>query len=476
MIDLSFFQGLPVAVFGLGKSGLSAARALTAAGAEVWAWDDNEDRRATAGEQGIPLVDLHRCNWRELTSLVLSPGVPHTHPAPHPVAALAKEHNCEIIGDIELLARAERSAQFVGVTGTNGKSTTTALIGHILETAGREVAVGGNLGTPALDLDPVEPGGFYVLEMSSFQLEITVSITFDVAVLLNISADHIERHGGLDGYIAAKRLIFHRQTKPKAAIVGVDDDHCRGIVDSLVGADEQIVIPISGTQRCHGGVFASDGVLTDNTDGREIRALDLREVPTLPGPHNWQNAAAAYAACKAAGVDPPVIAACMRSYPGLPHRQEMIAIVDGVAYVNDSKATNADAAGKALACYDRIYWIVGGRPKDGGLSGLETYFPRIAHAFLIGEAEAAFAEALGGKVPLSRCGELATAVGQARDLALKDGAAEAVVLLSPACASFDQFTDFEARGEAFRALVEALPGERSEIEIGPILAEPRTMQ
>ncbi len=470
MIDLSFFGGLPVAVLGLGKSGLSAARTLRDGGAEVWAWDDNEDRRAAAREQDIPLVDLHTCNWRELTSLVISPGIPHSHPEPHPVARLAKEHGCEIIGDIELLARAQRDASYLGITGTNGKSTTTALVGHILELAGRRVAAGGNLGIPALELEPLDLGGIYVLEMSSYQIEITVSITFDVGVLLNVSADHLERHGGLDGYIAAKRMIFHRQTKPRTAVIGVDDDISRKIFEDLKAAGEQIVFPISGENHTPGGVFVLTGILHDDIDGQAVPAIDLREVPTLPGVHNWQNAAAAYAACRAIGVGASVIAACLRSFPGLPHRQELIEIIDGIAWINDSKATNADAAAKALACYDNIYWIAGGQAKEGGLAGLDVDFSRIAHAFLIGEAAVAFADILGGKVPATHSGELAAAVGQAQELARGDGREGAVVLLSPACASFDQFANFEARGETFRALVEALPGARSDpdIDLAPV--------
>lgn len=462
MIDLSFFSGLPVAVLGLGKSGLSAARALHTAGAEVWAWDDNEDARAKARAKDIPLVDLHTCNWAELTTLVISPGIPHTYPKPHPVAALARKHNAEVICDIELLGRAQHNAQYLGITGTNGKSTTTALIGHVFQLSGREVAIGGNLGMPALDLDALYEGGTYVLEMSSYQLELTLSITFDIAVLLNISPDHLERHGGLNGYIAAKRQIFHRQTKPRTAIVGVDDEICRKIYETLRAADEQVVIPISGSAKCAGGVYVRDGILHDDTDGQDLAVMDLREVPSLPGAHNWQNAAAGYAACKTAGIEPPVIVACLRSFPGLAHRQELVAVIDGVTYVNDSKATNADAAAKALSCYDPIYWIAGGQAKEGGIKGLEVYFPRIAHAFLIGEAEASFAKVLEGQVAVSRCGTLDNAVPTARELAISQGRPGAVVLLSPACASFDQFANFEARGAAFRKLVEALPGRRED--------------
>ena len=458
MINLSFLCGLTIAVLGLGKSGMSAARALQAGGADVWAWDDNEDRRAAARDAGVPLVDLHSCNWHEPSCLVLSPGIPHTHPAPHPVAVLAKSHDCEIIGDIELLARAQRDARYIGITGTNGKSTTTALIAHILTAAGREVAVGGNLGIPVLDLAPLEAGGIYVLEMSSYQLEITLSITFDIAVLLNVSADHLERHGGLAGYTAAKRLIFRNQGAPHTAVVGMDDEISRGIFANLAAAAKQIVIPISA-QRA-GAIYAPDGMLTDDSEGGAVHILDLKDVVSLPGAHNWQNAAAAYAAAKAAGIEPPDIASGLRSFPGLSHRQELVAVIEGIAYINDSKATNADAAGKALACYETIYWIAGGQPKDTGLAGLEPWFRKIAHAYLIGEAEAVFAAALKDHVPATRCGDLGTAVEKARQLAEQERRPGAVVLLAPACASFDQFSDFEARGNAFRAIVEALPGAR----------------
>ncbi|MGF1593622.1 MAG: UDP-N-acetylmuramoyl-L-alanine--D-glutamate ligase [Kiloniellaceae bacterium] len=460
-IDLSFFGGLPVAVLGLGKSGLAAARALHASGAEVWAWDDSEDQRAKARAAGIPLVDLNQVNWQEVTSLILSPGIPHSFPQPHPVVAAAKRHGVEIIGDIELLARSQRNASYLGITGTNGKSTTTALIGHILKLSARPVQIGGNLGTPALTLEPLDSGGIYVLEMSSYQLELTLSITFDVAVLLNITPDHLDRHGGFDGYVKAKRLIFHRQTRPRTAIVGVDDDTCRGIYEELKAAGEQIVVGISGDRPVPGGVYVENGVLIDDSDGKRTAAIDLKEVASLPGSHNGQNAAAAYAACKAVGVDPAVICACLRSFPGLAHRQQIVAVIDGVPYVNDSKATNADAAAKALACYDHILWIAGGRAKEGGLEGLEPYFGRIAQAFLIGEAAEDFARTLEGHVPVSLSGTIAQAVTAARDVASR--LPGSVVLLSPACASFDQFPNFEKRGEAFVEAVAALPGTRGEI-------------
>ena len=461
MIDVFQFSGLTVAVFGLGRTGRAAAEALTESGARVWGWDDSAAARAEARRSGLPLVDLNACDWAEAAALVLSPGVPHTHPEPHPIVTLARTAGCEVVSDIELLARTQRDAAYVGITGTNGKSTTTALLGHILRTTGRAPEVGGNLGVPALALDPLGADGIYVLEMSSFQLELTVSVTFDVAVLLNVSADHLDRHGGMAGYVAAKKSIFHRQTAPRTAVVGIDDARSREVRDELEANGDQVVIPVSGCRRAAGGVYALDGVLYDDVEGNAVPVLDLGEVAALPGEHNWQNAAAAHAAAKAAGVPAGAIAQGIRSYPGLAHRQERLAVIDGIAYVNDSKGTNPDSAARALACYDRVYWIAGGRAKEGGLGALEPHLRRVRHAFLIGEAAETFAAALAGKVAVTRSGTLAKAVEQARALAREEGGAGAVVLLSPACASFDQFSagrNFEARGDAFRGLVERLPG------------------
>ena len=466
MIDVFPFAGRPVAVMGLGRSGLAAADALARSGAEVRAWDDDEDRRAAARDAGLPLVDLHECAWSDLDTLVLSPGIPHTHPRPHPVAQRAREAGCEIVCDIELLARAQPEARYVGVTGTNGKSTTTALIGHVLSAAGRRIEVGGNFGPPALTLGPLDRSGTYVLEMSSYQLELTRSLVFDVAVLLNISADHLDRHGGMDGYVAAKRRIFDGQIKPQTAVIGVDDDHSRAIRVDLEKAGRQSVVPISCERRVGGGVYAVDDTLYDATEGLDDPAVELGGIPALPGAHNRQNAAAAYAAARAEGLLPARIAAGIVSYPGLPHRQELVAEIDGVRYVNDSKATNAEAAARALGCYDTVYWIAGGRPKEGGIAALSAYFPRIARAFLIGEAADGFAATLQGRVEAETCGDLATAVHAARACAAAQRRRSAVVLLSPACASFDQWPNFEARGEAFRALVEALPGTRREADRG----------
>lgn len=458
MINVFPFAGFPIGVYGLGRSGLASAQALMRSDADVWAWDDSELTRNAALEAEVPLVDLKKIDWRELTTLVWSPGIAHSHPKPHPLAEAARKQNVELICDIELLARAQRDASYIGITGTNGKSTTTSLLGHIMQVSGREAEIGGNIGIPALELEPLGSEGTYVLEMSSYQLELTYSITFDVAVLLNISSDHLERHGGLEGYVATKRQIFHRQTKPRTAIIGIDDDICRGIYEDLRAKGEQNVIPISGSRPAVGGVYASAGWLYDDTDGQNLQVCHLGSIVSLRGDHNGQNAAAAYAAAKAAGVMPSVITACIQSFPGLAHRQEVVCEKDGVLYVNDSKGTNADAASHALGTFDNIYWIAGGQAKAGGIDSLSAFFPRIKKAFLIGEAADDFAVSLHGHVEAEICETLDRAVAAARDAALADGLTGAVVLLSPACASWDQFKSFEDRGDAFRELVEALPG------------------
>ncbi|HEV8679430.1 MAG TPA: UDP-N-acetylmuramoyl-L-alanine--D-glutamate ligase [Stellaceae bacterium] len=455
MIVADSFAGRRVAVLGLARSGRAAVRSLAAGGAEVLAWDDKPAvRDAVAAE--APLCDLAKADWRKIAALVLSPGIPHSHPEPHPAVLRAREAGAEIIGDIELLGRAQREARYVGITGTNGKSTTTALIGHILAAAGERVEVGGNLGTAALSLAPLDREGTYVLEASSFQLELIDSLAFDVAVLLNITPDHLDRHGDMAGYIAAKRRIFAQRSADSAAIIGIDDPICRGIANELRRTGRGPVVPISVTGPVPGGVYAEDGALIDATKPQPVRVLDLAKVERLPGSHNWQNAAAAYAAVRALGVGGEAAARAIRSFPGLAHRQELVATIDGVRFINDSKATNADAAEKALACYEVIYWIAGGLPKAGGISSLVPYFGRLRHAFLIGTATEEFAATLGGSVSLMRCGDLATAVAAAAEQARRDGAPGAVVLLSPACASYDQFAHFEARGDKFRELVAEL--------------------
>jgi len=457
MIAVPGFEGRKVVVLGLGRSGRAAAHALAAGGAEALAWDDSEKTRAAlAGE--VTLRDPAQLDWREIAALVLSPGIPHSFPRPHPAVTSARAAGVPVIGDIELLGRAQPAARFIGITGTNGKSTTTALISHILATAGETVEIGGNLGPPALGLAPLAAGGTYVLEMSSFQLELVTSLAFDIAVLLNITPDHLDRHGDMEGYVAAKRRIFARQANGASAIVGIDDAICRDLAAALRRSGEARVVPISVREPAPGGVYVEDRWLIDALDGAPKRIFDLNLAPRLPGTHNAQNAAAAYAVARLAGLSAQAAIAGIRTFPGLAHRQELVDAIDGVRYINDSKATNADATEKALACYEAIYWIAGGLPKAGGITSLAPYFTRLRHAFLIGNATGEFAATLDGKVPYTSCGDLANAVAAASDRARGEHAPNAVVLLSPACASYDQFPNFEVRGDTFRRLVGALPG------------------
>lgn len=458
MIDLSGYRGRTIAVMGLGKSGLASARALKQAGVHVIAWDDEAARRDAASREGIAVANLTEEPWKSIDLLVLSPGIPHSHPAPHPVAARARASGCPIVGDVELLARASPEARYIGITGTNGKSTTTSLIGHLLKETGRRAAVGGNLGVPALAFEPMAEDGFYVVEMSSYQLELTAPIPFDVAVLLNVTPDHLDRHGGMEGYIAAKRRIFDGQKDGHSAVIGVDDDICRGIFDMLRAAKRQRVLPISGESRVSGGVYAVDRFLYDDTSGGNAPVVSLDEIRTLPGTHNAQNASAAYATARMAGLRPDEIRDAMRSFPGLAHRQELAAEIDGVLYINDSKATNAEAAARALSSYRNIYWIIGGLPKEGGLGAARPFFDRVRHAFLIGQAAEQFRDELAGVVPTTMSGTLDSAVGAAHEKAQRDRRPGTVVLLSPACASFDQYANFEERGRRFCSLVSGLPG------------------
>lgn len=440
MIDLSSFRGKRFAILGLGRTGSSAAKALLQAGATIAVWDDETDKRQQA--VGLPLVDLSQADLSTFDYLLISPGIPHTFPSPHPVAVQAREAGVQLICDIELLCKACPQRDMIAVTGTNGKSTTTALIGHILNHF-RVAEVGGNIGKPALEL--IDPGirGTFVLELSSYQLELTPSLSPSAAVLLNITPDHLERHGGFEGYCAAKEKIFERAG---LAVICIDTDICRRIAEKL----PYKVIRVSTEQQPEEGVFVREGILYEQGSPQ----FDLRHAPALKGRHNHENAACAYAAVRAVyGYDSKAIEAAIHTFPGLPHRQFTVRTLGGVTYVNDSKATNADAAARALACYDDIYWILGGLPKEGGLSGLEAYCGKVRHAFLIGQAAPAFAlwlEAQG--IPYTQCGTLERAVAAAHD-----AATAGTVLLSPACASWDQFRSFEHRGEVFTALVNALP-------------------
>ena len=456
-VDLSSLAQSPVGVLGLGRTGLSAAKALVRSGIDVRAWDDSTVARSAAAATGIDVPDQLEGFCNGLTQLVLSPGVPHTWPAPHPIVAAARAAGTEIIGDVELLMRACPDAKYIGITGTNGKSTTTALIGHMLG-GDAAVEVGGNIGTPALDLAPLGAEGTYVLELSSYQLELVPTGVFDTAVLLNISPDHTERHGNVDGYVNAKARIFSGQDNDGTAVIGVDDATCRGLFDRLFQQRAGRVIAISGQQAVRGGIYAEAGWLIDDRGGQAKRVLGLTELRTLPGQHNAQNLAAAFAASTSADATPSEVAARVPSFPGLPHRQEAVGRVDGVLFVNDSKATNLAAVTNALSCYDNIVWIAGGRPKEAlNIAPVADLLRQVVAACVIGEAGPTLARQLDGRIPVTDCGDLETAVHKAASIASNLGA-HATVVLSPGCASFDQFDNFEARGEAFRAFVSALPG------------------
>jgi UDP-N-acetylmuramoylalanine--D-glutamate ligase len=457
MIVVPGYEGKKVAVLGLARSGRAAAAALMTGGAEVLAWDDSEKTRSGIAAE-LPLADPARVDWRQVAALMLSPGIPHSFPAPHPAVVAARAVGIPIIGDIELLGRAQPQARYIGITGTNGKSTTTALIGHILASAGQKAEIGGNLGPPALGLVPLEADGTYVLEMSSFQLELVETLAFDIAVLLNITPDHLDRHGDMAGYVAAKKRLFAGQGVDATAVVGIDDAICRDLAAALRRDGTARVVPISVNEAVTDGVYIEAGGVVDALDGAPRRVFDLAEAPRLPGLHNAQNIAAAFAVARRAGISAEAAVAGIRSFPGLAHRQELVDTIDGVRYINDSKATNADATEKALACYEAIYWIAGGLPKAGGIASLAPYFKRLRHAFLIGDATGEFAATLEGKVSYSRCGDLSAALAAASERARGEHMPGAVVLLSPACASYDQFPNFEVRGDTFRQLVGELPG------------------
>ena len=449
MTPVATFFGKRVALFGLGGSGLSTARALIAGGAEVAAWDDGEGARGKAAE--VPLIDLRTADWSRFDALLLSPGVPLTHPKPHWTVELAKAAKVEVIGDIELFAR-ERAAwapdaPLVCITGTNGKSTTTALIAHILKEAGRDAQLGGNIGVPVLDLEPPAPGRVHVIECSTFQIDLAPSLKPSVGLLINLTPDHLDRHGSMENYAAIKERLV---AASDVALIGLDDDYCREIAARLE-ANGRKVVTISAALSTEADVFVSDARLF--LKGLDEPVLDLRIAPTLRGAHNGQNAAFAFAAARACGLEVAEIASGLASFPGLAHRMEQIGRIGRTLYVNDSKATNADAAEKALLSFDDIFWILGGKAKEGGVEPLRPLFPRVQKAYLIGAASDDFARTLEGAVAYERCGTLDKAVAAAARDALRSEAREPVVLLSPACASYDQFANFEARGDAFRALV-----------------------
>jgi UDP-N-acetylmuramoylalanine--D-glutamate ligase len=469
MIPIGGFEGRKVAVFGLGMSGLASARALNAGGAKAVVWDDNAGGVEKASAEGLATADLREADWSEFAALVLAPGVPLTHPEPHWTVKAARAAGVEVIGDTELFSRERRRlgsrAKIAAITGTNGKSTTTALTAHLLRAAGRKTAMGGNIGVAALDLPPFEDDLHYVLEYSSYQIDLTPTLDATAAALLNVTPDHLDRHGTLANYAAVKARIFARLGAGDTAVIGVDDPITTAIADAL--RTEADVRRISCARKVSDGVYARDAQLFETRGGVSEAPISIAGVGSLRGAHNWQNAAAAFALCRGLGLTAQEIAVGLRTFPGLEHRMEEVARAGRVLFVNDSKATNADAASKALGSFDDIFWIAGGRAKDGGLAGLEPFYPRVRRAYLIGEAAEDFARHLGDGVEAVRCGDMEAAVAAAARNAEDIGGANPVVLLSPACASFDQYPNFTARGDHFRAIVAKLPNARMREDVAP---------
>ncbi|KGJ12198.1 UDP-N-acetylmuramoyl-L-alanine--D-glutamate ligase [Paracoccus versutus] len=466
MIPVQGVQNQTIAVLGLGRSGRATAAALAAGGARVVVWDDGLDTREQAAADGMTVLDLTRdANWDGISALITSPGIPHLYPKPHPVIAKAYELGVPVDNDIGLFFRSFATAEWerfdttprvIAVTGSNGKSTTTALIHHILKEAGRPTQIGGNIGTGVLSLEPAHDGEVVVLELSSYQTDLARALTPDVAVFTNLSPDHLDRHGGLGGYFAAKRRLF-AEGGPDRAVIGVDEPEGRYLAGQLAMApsDDRVIRISSGQKLDHFGwsVFARKGFLSEYRKGRQAGSIDLREVKGLPGEHNHQNACAAYAATRAVGIAPREIERAFHSFQGLPHRSQTVAEIGGVAWVNDSKATNVDAAAKALAAFPRIRWIAGGMGKDGGIEALAPFLGNVTKAYLIGHSARDFALQIG-QTPH----EIAETMEQAVARAAAEAQPGETVLLAPAAASFDQYPNFEKRGEHFTALVQALRG------------------
>ncbi len=465
MIPATRFNGQKIALFGLGSSGLCAALSLVAGGARLEAFDDSPDRCSAAADVGISIVDLRDSDWAAYKALVLSPGVPLTHPAPHWCVALAHAASVPIIGDIEIFERERMfhapNSRLIAITGTNGKSTTTALISHLLRRLGAKVEMGGNIGRAVLDFDELRDDVTYVVEYSSYQIELTPDTRPDVGILLNLSPDHLDRHGTMERYANIKSHLVEAASRHGAAIVGVDDEWCKNIVTSLQQAGTAVQA-LSVTHTIEDGAYARDGRIFVAENGKSEMVADINGIETLNGAHNWQNAGAAVLALRALGYAPDQLGDALAGFPGLAHRMELVATLDGVRFINDSKATNADAAAVSLASYDDIFWIAGGRGKEGGIDTLASLFGRIRHAFLIGETVENYGKSLSGKVSFTKNGDLEDAVREAAraalDFARKNQSARPVVLLAPAAASFDQFVNFEVRGEAFRKAIEEFVG------------------
>ncbi|WP_417837911.1 UDP-N-acetylmuramoyl-L-alanine--D-glutamate ligase [Tritonibacter scottomollicae] len=463
MIPVKGVTGQKIAVLGLGRSGLATARALREGGAEAICWDDNPAAREAAEGEGFACRELIRQDaFDDIAALIVSPGIPHLYPKPNPVVRAALIAGVPVDNDIGLFFRSVASGEWdefvtmpkvIAITGSNGKSTTVALLNHILEHVGRDSQMAGNIGRGVLDIDPPGDGGVVVLELSSYQTDLARALTPDVAVFTNLTPDHLDRHAGMGGYFAAKRRLF-AEGGPDRAVIGIDEDEGLFLAGQLSeGNGDDRVIRVSSGQKLTGSagwtVFARKGFLSEYRKGRQAGSIDLRDIPGLPGAHNHQNACAAYAAARTLGLAPRVIEAAMRTYPGLPHRSQRVAEVDGVSYVNDSKATNVDSAAKALSAFKKIRWICGGLEKEGGLEGLKGATDEVVKAYVIGREAAQFAMQLDVEA------EVCTTMAQAVARAVADAKPGETVLLAPAAASFDQYDSFEKRGEDFIAEVTA---------------------
>ena len=461
MIPVQGLTGAKVAILGLGRSGLSAARALAAGGAVPICWDDNPAARAAAQAEGFDCVDLGKAGvFDDIARLIVSPGIPHLYPAPNPVIVAAQDAGVPVDNDIGLFFQSFATLawdnfdvvpKIIAITGSNGKSTTSALVHHILKHAGRPTQLAGNIGRGVLDIEPAIDGEVVVLELSSYQTDLARNLTPDVAVFTNLSPDHLDRHAGMGGYFAAKRRLF-AEGGPDRAVIGVDEPEGRFLAGQLSeGAADDRVIRVSVDRKLTGlgwQVFARKGFLSEYRGGKQIGSIDLRSITGLPGAHNHQNACAAYAACRTLGFAPKIIEAAFHSFGGLPHRSQTVGEADGVRFVNDSKATNVDSAVKALAAFRNIRWICGGLEKEGGLGSLSEPLETVRKAYVIGREAAQFAMKLG--VEAEVCGTMDVAVARA----VEDAEAGDVVLLAPAAASFDQYDSFERRGEDFVAQVQ----------------------
>lgn len=456
MIPVTTFAGKRVAVFGLGSSGLLAARAMKEGGADVVAFDDDQKKISDAQAAGLKTQNLREIDWSGVAALVLAPGVPLTHPEPHWTVTLARKANVEVIGDIELFcrerAKSGRQCPLIAITGTNGKSTTTALIAHLLNSAGRDAQMGGNIGVPVLALQLFGPDRAYVLEVSSYQIDLAPSLGPTVGILLNVTEDHIDRHGSIENYAAIKERLPANVEAGGTAVIDIDDGYTLAAADRIQRAGKKVVrVSVEGPLA--DGYYADGSRILRASSGKAVVVADLAGIGSLRGVHNAQNAACAFATCTALGIDAATIQKGLRDFPGLAHRMEQVGRKGKVLFVNDSKATNADSAAKALASFQDIFWIAGGKPKTGGIDSLTEFFPRIRKTYLIGEAADEFAKTLDGRVPYEINRILSAAIDAAARDAQASGLKEPVVLLSPACASFDQYPNFEVRGKAFTDIV-----------------------